>query len=192
MAFDTWHPADLVEAHWSLNAVNPWTLETLLKLGATEAWLSPELSEQQIRSLAVRSPLPLGTAVYGRQELMVTEHCVLMAEGECDRNCAGCARRARTRWLQDRKGYQFPIVTDVAGRTHVYNSVPLDLVPRLPQVIATGITGLRLDLHTESPAEVSAAVARARRAVAMCEVGIDESVEPDGQTTAGHFFRGVT
>ena len=41
-----------VDAHWSLNAVNPWAVDALSSLGATQVWLSPELSEQQIRSLA--------------------------------------------------------------------------------------------------------------------------------------------
>ena len=178
-------------AHWSLNAVNPWTVEVFARLGAAEAWLSPELSEQQIRSLAGRSSLPLGTAVYGRQELMVTEHCVLMSEAECDRDCRACARRGRTWWLQDRKGYRFPIVTDVTGRTHVFNSVPLDLVPRIAEVLATGVTALRVDLHTESEAAVSAAVARVRRAMGLAESGISEEALTDA-TTAGHFYRGVT
>jgi U32 family peptidase len=182
----------VLEAHWSLNAVNPWTLDALATLGANEAWLSPELSEQQIRSLASDSPLPVGTAVFGRQELMVTEHCVLMAEGECDRDCRACARRGRTRWLQDRKGYRFPIATDVSGRTHVYNSVPLDLVPRLSEVLATGISALRLDLHTESPDEVSAAVSRVRRALGLAEAGVAQEAAVPGPTTSGHFFRGVT
>ncbi len=186
-----------LQAHWALNAVNPWTVAVLDGLGAGEVWLSPELSEQQIRSVAADSPLPLGTAVFGRQELMVTEHCVLMAEGECDRDCRACARRARTRWLEDRKGYRFPIVTDVTGRTHVYNSVPLDLVPRLPEVLATGIASVRLDLHTEAPVAVGDAVTRVRRVLDLTEAGMASdgreaatwSTEP---TTAGHFFRGVT
>lgn len=122
----------------------------------------------------------------------MTEHCVLMAEGQCDGNCRACARRGRTRWLQDRKGYRFPIATDVTGRTHVYNSVPLDLVPRLSEVLATGVAALRLDLHTESPDEVSAAVARVRRAFGLTQAGIAEAATEPGATTAGHFFRGVT
>jgi putative protease len=184
-----------IEAHWSLNAVNPWTLEVLERLGATEVWLSPELSEQQMARMASHSPLLLGTAVFGRQELMVTEHCVLMAEGECDRDCRGCTRRGRTRWLRDRKGYRFPVATDVAGRTHVFNSVTLDLVPRLSEVLATGVVALRLDLHTESPAEVGAAVARVRKALGLTEAGVGEEPSVDATaraTTAGHFFRGVT
>jgi putative protease len=180
------------QAHWSLSALNPWTVQELVELGASEVWLSPELSEQQMRSVASAATVPVGTGVYGRQELMVTEHCVLMAEGPCDQNCRGCQRRGRTRWLVDRKGYRFPVVTDVTGRTHVYNSVPLDLVPRLDAVLATGVTRLRLDLHTESPAEVSAMVARVRRAVSLIEAGVAEQTETLGESTAGHFFRGVT
>ncbi len=189
-----------VAAHWSLNAVNPWSVAVLNRLGADEVWLSPELSEQQIASIARQSSVPLGTAIYGRQELMVTEHCVLMSEGECDRNCRGCSRRAQTRWLRDRKGYRFPVLTDVAGRSHIYNAVPLDLVPRLAEVLATGVRMLRLDLHSESPAEASTAVQRVRRAIGLAEAGVaPEPAEAearraagDRQTTSGHFYRGVS
>jgi putative protease len=187
------HAGVLCQAHWSLNALNPWSVDELVRLGAPEVWLSPELSERQIRSIASSSLVPVGVALYGRQELMVTEHCVLMAEGECDHACRSCTRRSRTRWLQDRKGYRFPISTDVTGRTHIYNAVPLDLVSRLAEVLATGVTGLRLDLHTEDLSEIGALVERARRAIELARSGaVAENLDLAGATTSGHFFRGVT
>ena len=99
-----------------------------------------------------RSNVQLGTAVWGAQEIMVTEHCALMAEGPCTRACATCERRASERLLRDRKGYLFPVRTDVWGRSHVYNSVTLDLVPSLAEVLDSGVGALRLDLQLEHPA----------------------------------------
>ena len=126
----------IVEADWSLNAVNPQAVAQLAELGASFVWLSPELSGRQIAEVAGRSPLDVGVTVFGRQELMVTEHCVLMAEGDCTRGCATCERRARPRLLRDRKGYEFPVVTDASGRSHIFNSVTLDLAAVIPDILS--------------------------------------------------------
>ncbi len=183
----------LVEAHWSLNAVNLSAVDQLAALGAGMVWLSPELTGRQIAQIVSRSAIPLGVSVYGAQEIMVTEHCVLMAEGPCTRECASCGRRASVRLLRDRKGYLFPVRTDVSGRTHVYNSVPLDLVPALPEVLATGVDAIRLDLQMLAEADAVAQVRRVVEALETAASGKDFSAKGTAgtPTTTGHFFRGL-
>lgn len=103
-----------------------------------------------MKLLADESPLPLGIVVIGRQELMVSDHCFLMAEGPCDEHCATCARRCGTsRFLEDRKGYRFPVTTDVCGRGHIYNSVPLDVAHAIGDLLRAGVRGFarRCDAH---------------------------------------------
>ncbi len=178
------------QAHWSLNALNARAVGLLGSLGAGLVWLSPELSLPQIAQVAGESPLDCGVAVAGRQELMVTEHCVLMAEGPCDRRCGVCARRVGARWLKDRKGYRFPVVTDPLGRTHLYNAVPLDVTGSLVDVLATGVSAVRIDLETESAQEAAETTARVRSALAAAREGIAVQ-RPAGEFTTGHFFRGV-
>ncbi|HET6351226.1 MAG TPA: DUF3656 domain-containing protein [Coriobacteriia bacterium] len=180
-----------VQGHWSLNALNPWAVALLAESGASSVWLSPELSARQIADVANASAVPLGVAVAGSQELMVTEHCVLMSEGECDRQCASCSRRATHRWLKDRKGYRFPVVTDALGRTHLYNAVPLDVVASLPDVLATGVSLLRIDAELLSPDEAAALVSRVRAGIAAHLAG-RVAPKPDAPATTGHFFRGVS
>jgi putative protease len=183
----------MAEAHWSLNAVNSLAIEQLAELGARNVWLSPELTGRQISDLAGRSTLPLGIAVWGAQEIMVTEHCVLMAQGPCDSRCGVCERRAERRFLLDRKGYRFPVSTDRSGRSHVYNSVPLDLIPALGEVLATGVSALRLDLQMLEVEEAAAHVRRAVRALAAAEAGVElaDTRAAGATTTTGHFFRGL-
>jgi putative protease len=183
----------VVEAHWSLNAVNSLALEQLVELGASTVWLSPELTGRQIADLAEGSSVPLGIAVWGAQEIMVTEHCVLMAEGPCSRDCRVCLRRTNERFLLDRKGYRFPVRTDLAGRSHLYNSVPLDLVPALGEVLGAGVSAIRLDLQTLTAHE---AVAQLRRVISALETagsltGGSDRTASDSRTTTGHFFRGL-
>ena len=183
----------VVEAHWSLNAVNAYAVEQLVDLGATKVWVSPELSGRQIAALAAGSSVALGMAIWGAQEVMVTEHCVLMAEGPCTRACGSCERRRAMRVLRDRKGYVFPVRTDIAGRSHVYNSVPLDLVPVLREVLDTGVAAVRLDLQTLTPSQAAAQIARASKAMVAVTSGIDvpDSGTAGAPTTTGHFFRGL-
>lgn len=179
-----------VHAHWGLNVLNAHAVAELAEMGASFVWLSPELNGAQVAEVAKRSAVPVGVGVYGRQEVMVTEHCVLMAEGECERTCGTCVRRAEPRWLLDRKGYRFPVKTDTTGRTHVYNSVPLDLLDALEQVLDTGVSAVRLDLEGLSPDEAARHV---RRASGLLSGKLaPASREGRGSTTSGHFFRGVS
>lgn len=179
-----------VEAHWSLNAVNPFAVAELSDLGAAFVWLSPELSARQVAEVAARSPLPVGIAVVGRQELMVTEHCVLMAEGPCAERCEACDRRRSTRFLVDRKGYRFPVVTDASGRTHLYNSIPLDLTASIAEVLSTSVAAIRVDVEEQRPADAARLVQRAREALQAATAGRTVS-KPREPVTSGHFFRGV-
>ena len=157
-----------VEAHWSLNALNAYAVAELADIGASFVWLSPELSSRQVAEVVKSSPVPSGIAIVGRQEVMVTEHCVLMAEGECRERCESCKRRKGWRFLRDRKGYSFPVRTDLAGRTHIYNAVPLDLTHALPEVLATGVAALRLDLETERANSAAAIVVACPAGPARC------------------------
>jgi putative protease len=179
-----------VEAGPSLGIYNLETLDTLARLGATQAWLSPELSYQDIMRLSPVAPLPLALTVFGQQEVMVTEHCILMAQGPCDRNCAACARRKAPRLLEDRKGYRFPVRTDDFGRSHLFNSVALDLIPSMPELVSLGISTLVVDGTLLTTRDLKAEVERAVRARDLAVKGAGSLPKREGYTT-GHFFRGV-
>jgi putative protease len=182
-----------VSADWGLNAVNPWTVAALADLGASFVWASPELSGRQLATLVERSSVPVGTVVHGRLELMIAEHCVLQASGACSHDCARCRRRREPFALRDRKGYVFPVTTDATGRAHIYNSVTMDLSRAIKEVVASGVSAIRLDLHLETPAE-AAALVRAYRSL-LQDVAAERR-PPDAPlvspSTSGHFFRGLS
>ena len=121
---------------------------------------------------------------------MVTEHCVLTSEGPCSEKCESCVRRGKTRFLSDRKGYRFPVTTDAQGRTHLYNSVPLDATGALSELIEAGVAALRLDLETETAESAARETARLRSALDRIAAGVSVK-KPEGVSTSGHFFRGV-
>lgn len=178
-------------AHWSLNVTNPYSAMALADLGAEFVWLSPELSGRQTAALAAVSKVPVGIAVGGLTEVMVTEHCVLMSLGPCSPRCETCARRQDHWALRDRKGYCFPVRTDPTGRTHIYNSVPLDLTEALPEIIESGVAAIRLDIETMLTGAVSREVARVRHALIDAYAG-REITPLSTVVTRGHFYRGIT
>lgn len=179
-----------LDAHAALNAANADAVDELARMGASRVWLSPELTLTQIRDVAAGTEVPVGVTVAGRTEVMVTEHCILMAEGECDRRCIDCARRSRTTLLRDRRGYSFPLVTDAGGVSHLYNSVPLDVTHALGDILAAGVSAVRLDLETLGPDEAAAEVCRVREALRRTQAG--QRNERVAETTTGHYFRGVS
>ena len=180
-----------VEADTGLNVVNAWTAAALAEVGASLVWISPEVSGRQLAAICEASPVPVGVVVHGRLELMVAEHCVLQAAGECSHQCEACSRRRRPWRLRDAKGYEFPVTSDSRGRAHIYNSVPLDLSRALPEILDAGVAAVRLDLFTSTPEEATGLVKAYRRLIADAAAGRGVDAPLVSPSTSGHFFRGV-
>ncbi len=165
-------------------------LQLMAERGASRIWLSPELSQVQIEELGEASAVPLGITIMGSQELMVTEHCLLMSQGPCNQECATCPRRKSPHYLKDRKGYEMPVITDCTGRSHVYNAVSLDIARSMPDLVNAGITSVMVDTTMMNVEETTKAVKRAVRARDLSQRG-DNRVGKSEGTTSGHLFRGV-
>lgn len=169
---------------------NTASVRLLERMGVQRVWLSPELTLGQIAFIAERTSISLGLCVSGAQEMMVTEHCLLMSEGACNEQCPQCERRSRAHALHDRKGYNFPVITDMFGRSHLYNGVALDAVPSIPDLLDIGIDAFMVDTTLLSPEESTRAVARVQKAL-DCAGSSHISLEKLVGTTTGHLFRGV-
>lgn len=170
---------------------NRASLDAAASLGATKLWLSPELDLEQIASLGKATPIELGIVVQGTQELMTCEHCLLMSQGPCNQDCLTCARRKSPHYLEDRKGFRFPVITDALGRSHLHNSVMLDTVSILPDLIAAGVTSFLVDTTCMNTEEAAQAVGRAKHALDVALRDGNSLAKLPG-TTAGHLFRGVS
>lgn len=170
---------------------NPLSLATAAELGAKRVWLSPELTLGQIADLAEDSPVELGLTIIGAQELMITEHCLLMSQGPCDENCDECPRRKSPHYLRDRKEYEFPVITDALGRSHLFNGVQLDVAQTLPDLIHAGVSAFMVDTTLMNVEETTKAVQRAVRARNVAHADGNAIAKTPG-TTSGHLFRGVS
>ena len=180
-----------VEVGSHVPVTNAASLEVLAGLGVERAWLSPELTLGQIDDIARTSPIELGLTVIGAQELMITEHCLLMSQGPCNEQCETCPRRSTAHKLVDRKGFDFPVVTDMLGRSHLYNGVELDIAQNVVDLIDIGVTAIMVDTTLMDKKEASDAVGRAVRARDLA-VSERRAVQKRPKTTTGHLFRGVS
>ncbi|BCS56427.1 hypothetical protein ADLECEL_03120 [Adlercreutzia equolifaciens subsp. celatus] len=169
---------------------NQLSLAVASEFGAARVWLSPELTLRQIEEVAKDAPVELGVLLIGAQELMVTEHCMLMSQGPCDENCAECPRRKSPHVLKDRKGYEFPVVTDAMGRSHLYNAVELDIASSMPELLAAGISSYMVDATLMNAEETAHAVGRAIRALHVAQ-NDGNAIAKMPNTTSGHLYRGV-
>lgn len=170
---------------------NGLSLAVASEFGAARVWLSPELTLRQIEEVAKDAPVELGVLLIGAQELMVTEHCMLMSQGPCDENCAECPRRKSPHVLKDRKGYEFPVVTDAMGRSHLYNAVELDIASSMPELLAAGISSYMVDAALMNAEETAHAVGRAIRALHVAQ-NDGNAIAKMPNTTSGHLYRGVS
>ncbi|MDO5043123.1 MAG: DUF3656 domain-containing protein [Slackia sp.] len=179
-----------VEVGPHVPVTNAFSLQVMADMGVERVWLSPELTLAQIEKLGEQTPVALGLTVSGYQELMTTEHCLLMSQGPCDQRCSECARRKSPHFLEDRKGYQFQVVTDSCGRSHLYNAVQLDAAHLACDLIAAGVSAFMVDTTLMNVEQTTKAVSRVVRARDIAAKGDNSLPKAEGCTT-GHLFRGV-
>ncbi len=92
--------------------------------------LSPELSNEEIRNLALHYPGRLEVMVFGRQELMCTRDPAI-----------------ENGTLIDEKSFRFPVYKDRRGLSHILNSSDLMLLPYLKELGRYGIESVGIDVR---------------------------------------------
>jgi collagenase-like PrtC family protease len=157
---------------------------------------SLELSLEEIVELSSHLIFPLEYPVHGFPEVMISEHCILQARRE--RGCEEYCFKSKMFKLRDRKGYFFPVKTDIRCRSHVFNSRSLCLYAHLNQLYQAGIRYFRIFLENFSPEEAGNIVRIYREGLLKVSRGEKvelkevEKVHPTfSRFTTGHLFRGV-
>ena len=186
--------------HWpvffgdALPATNRRALEALRELPVSGFTLWPEWTEQEQREL-MPLPLPALCPVYGRERLMILNHCpARVREGlshgrEACRLCRtpdqACGQTEPV--LRDQRGYAFPLRrTSLPGgcQVNVYNALPTDLRAFDGERRALG-AGMLARFTTEPPEEQR----HLTELFAALRDGLP--VPPAVNATAGHWRRGV-
>ena len=102
--------------------------------------------------------MPSGVAyqLYGKTELMVSEYCPIGSTyggKNKDKKCnLACTRDRFT--LVDEVNEKFRVMTDVFCRSHILNSVALNLIGEKDELKAMGIESFRIDFKDESREDV--------------------------------------
>lgn len=184
-------------ADYSLNILNPMSLEQLKKWGAQGVCVSPELNMNQLREFPDLSAVEL--LVYGEIVLMVSQTCALYETLEDNPKCSHWCRREQY-YIQDEKGYRFPVQGDADCRFYVYNSRTLSMLDDLPKLTALAPQALRLEMRRASPQQVGQVVAIFREALQNIAAEHSESNESlkaqlelhsPSPFTKCHYYRGV-
>ena len=172
---------------YSLITFNSLTIEELKNLGVEGITLSPELTFEQVKSIAKNSPLPVECIVHGRLELMISSYCTIgsFLGGVGEHKCSQPCKRQKF-YLRDRKAALFPVVTDQFCRMHILNSKTLSMLPYASEFFKSGVNRIRIDGRAMSNNELEETIKKYRLSL------IGESVVEDDEITRGHYFRGVT
>lgn len=177
--------AKTIHGDASLNAANPESVRFFREeMGVDVLELSRELNLSQLAFLPREGQLPL----YGVQELMVMEHCILGSElGK------GACRRSRYA-LRDRKDVDFPVLADGLGKNHIFNGRVLMLTEDVGTLLAMGFRNFSLSFVLRPPEEmrrVLRAYLGMLRGTLTLEEGCRILLEGATGYTKGHYHRGV-
>lgn len=159
--------------------------------GARGFWLSPEISLDELEELVPRIGAPAGVVVMGRPRVMTSEHCILQVANRCIHDCARCGLRRRRLSLRNIDGKELPVRTDIHGRSHLYDSFPLDLTPQMGRMAAAGVTRFAVDGTLMDAAELERAVARVVRAADAVRAGRKPAKRLAGHTS-GCLYVGIS
>ena len=179
-----------------LDSVPIWNkeaCESLLAYGSRWEVAWPELNEKEIQAIE-GADRPFVQMVYGRNRLMTLNHCpartrlsLTSGRDECNMCITGRKESLVQKKLIDRKGYAFPLqpIHQKQGCVvEVLNSLPLNLFDQMNEKFPQ--RSILLDFTIETPEEQLAileAFVQKRRG--------EPAQNPVGQSTQGHFARGV-
>lgn len=188
-----------VTADYTLNFFNPYALRYIIEKGIERVCLSPELTLKQMAGFPDLSKAEL--IVHGDLILMTSQYCMLsgvLSQGE--KPCQGRFCRRNDYYLQDDKGYRFPVVTDAFCRFYLLNSRTLCIIDHLHKLIKLKPYALRIEAHRLKGKQLTSTISIYRQAIGE----INNNQKPDlpeykkelesisnSSFTKGHYYRGV-
>jgi len=183
-------------ADYHINVFNRVSAKVFRDAGSSRICLSSELTLDQVRAITGAVDSDFEALAHGWLEVMTAEHCVPSAS---KKSCNVCS--SRQFYIQDQKGFRFPVEQDVNCRSHVYNSKELYLLPNTGNLISTGISSLRLLLNRYEPGVAGKITSLYREAIDLVVSGVEditpvlrkaERMMPQlKEATTGHYFRAV-
>lgn len=167
---------------YKLNIFNKDTLE-FYKEDMDILTISEELNRKEMKASLKGFKGNVAKVIYGKTELMISEYCPIgstFGAKDSNKDCnKACERDTFT--LIDRVNEKFNVMTDIFCRSHILNSLPINLIEEIDDLKDMGIKCLRLDFTDESREEV-------RRVINELN---GKSIIDNKNYTKGHYRRGV-
>lgn len=154
--------------------------------GASAVTLSVETDHRNMREVIAKSPLPVTVVVYGRLQIMISDHCLLDCE---HKNCPNCKKQGHF-ILKDERGACFPGYRDSRGKTRLFNSATLRLTSRDLKPVSDAAK-YRLDITDETREEARLAILALTANEKNHPSAISDNRQPDRRYTKGNYDRGV-
>lgn len=118
--------------------------------------LSLELNRKEIKETMKDMKCKVGINIYGKTELMVSEYCPVgstFGNKSAKKECSGeCMKDNFT--LIDRMNEKFRVLCDNYCRSHILNSLPINLIEEVEEIKGFNIENFRLDFLDETYEEV--------------------------------------
>ncbi len=135
------------------NTVNWAAADAWRRLGAARVVLAREMSLAEICEVRRRVPVELEMFVHGALCISYSGRCLMSSyfTGR-DSNRGNCAQACRWRYRlmeEKRPGQFFPVEEDARG-TYFFNSKDLCLLPRLAEVLESGVDSLKIEGRMKS------------------------------------------
>lgn len=152
------------------NIVNARTASAFYKLGAKRVVLARELSLEEIKEIRSKTPvgLELEMFVHGAMCISYSGRCLMSnyMTGR-DSNSGACAQPCRWNYHlmeEKRPGEYFPVYEDERG-TYIFNSKDLCLISKIPEIIESGVTSLKIEGRVKTEYYVASVVKAYREAI---------------------------
>lgn len=120
------------------------------------AFLSTELNRKELKEIMKNSNVNVGVNIYGKTELMVSEYCPIgstFGNKTSKKDCKGACMKDNFT-LIDRMNERFRVLCENTCRTHILNSLPLNLIEEVEELKGFGINNFSVDFKDESYEEV--------------------------------------
>ncbi len=159
-------PGAAVHISTQAGVMNAVTARAFYDLGASRVVLAREMSLEQIAALRARTPkeLELEAFCHGAMCVSFSGRCVLSnyLTGR-DANQGACAQPCRWRYhvAEEKRPGEYMEITEDGG-TYLFNSRDMCMIDHVPELLAAGVTSLKIEGRTKS-AYYAAAVTNAYR-----------------------------
>jgi putative protease len=154
-----------VDADFSLNVANRFSAAFFRAHGARRIVPAHDLNRDQLADLVRAVPATvLEPVIHQRMPLFHMEHCVfcsVLSPGTDKTNC-GRPCDDHVVKLRDRVGVEHPLTADVGCRNTLFNAIPQSGAEVVPELLASGVRHVRVELLDE-PAGAVAGILSAYR-----------------------------